>query len=68
MRDGANNDHFVKPQIISVRNAGRNVTQYVLSTIRMPIVTPNGCIRAEFAECDFAITLRKSIGIFLATI
>ena len=31
VRHGANNAHFVKPQIISVRNAGRNVTQYVRS-------------------------------------
>ena len=41
---------FCKAQIISVRNAGRHVTQYVLSTIRMPTVTPNGCIRTESPE------------------
>ena len=50
VRHGANNAHFVKLQIISVRNAGRNVTQFVLSTIRMPIVTPSGCIRTESPE------------------
>ena len=44
VQHGANSAHFVKRQITSVRNARRNVRQYVLSTIRMPTVTPNGCI------------------------
>ena len=45
---GVDSAHSVKRQIISVRNAGRNVRKYVMSTIRMTTVTPNSCRRSSY--------------------
>ena len=50
VRHVANSAPNAKRQITSVRSAGRNVRQYVVSTTRMPRVTQNGCIRTESPE------------------